>query len=60
VLGLARPRRAAADIASIFGARADCDVNVEISRIVMNAVGVADRIVGMESLVEPSHDLLHR
>ena len=40
------------DIASVFGARTDRDVNVEVRRVVMNAVGVADRIIGMKSLVE--------
>jgi hypothetical protein len=35
-------------------------MHMEMSGIVMNAVGVSDRIVGMIYLVESSHDLLHR
>ncbi len=35
-------------------------MNVEVGRVVVNAVSVSDRVVGIETLVEPSHNLLHR
>ena len=54
------PGRAASDIRASRRARAKRDMDVKVVRVVMNPVGVANRVRRMKPLVELPHDLLRR
>ena len=60
VFGLARTGRAAPDIFSVRRPRTNRHVNVQMRRVVMNAVGVADGIAAVIGLVELQHYAFHR
>ena len=53
------PCRAASDIRASCSARAKRDMDMEIVRVVMNPVGVSDRVSRMKSLANFPIDLLH-
>ena len=54
------PGRAASDIRASRRARAKRDVDVKVVRVVVNPVGVANRVRRMKPLVELPHDFLRR
>lgn len=49
-------RHAATDVFAFQGARAEGDMHMEIVRVVMNAVGVANRVVAVKAVSEFPHD----
>lgn len=60
VSGLVVAGSAASDVTALFGARTQRDMNVKMGGVMMQSVGVANRVARMKSLREFPHDLLHR
>jgi len=55
-----RSGHAATDIGALGRAGTERNVNMQMIRVMVDSVGVANRIVGMKSFSEFAHDLFHR